>query len=252
MAHEVEPRTLTLAGHGGEPLEAHLWRPAGEARAGVVLIHEVFGLDAHMRGVARRLARAGFLVLAPDLYSRGGLPGPAGGPDDPAPPWSSEQIRSAVAGLSDRVVLADLEACAAAVVEAGVDPERVAAWGFCMGGNYAFLLGCTSTRVHAVVDFYGRVVYPELSAAKPVQPLEMALNLGAPLLALFGEQDPAIPTADVQRMEAVLSQFAKDFAIVTYPEAGHGFFNDLRPGHHAPAAEDAWRRALAFLDQHLL
>ena len=148
--------------------------------------------------------------------------------------------------------MADLEAAIDALVEhTGVAPDRVAALGFCMGGCYAYLLGCVSTRIAAVVDFYGRVVYAELSAAKPTQPLELALNLGAPLLGLFGEQDPSIPGDHVERMRGVLSQFAKDFDIVTYPGAGHGFVNDLRGGHHAESAADAWSRALAFLGERL-
>lgn len=222
--------------------------PPSQGWPGILLLHEVFGLDAHMRDVARRFAAEGYVVHVPDLYAPDGVPGPASTADDPAPAWTADQIRAAVASLPDRRVLADLEAAAETLGKRqDVDAERIAVVGFCMGGNYAFLLGCTSSRVRAVVDFYGRVVYPELSAEKPTQPLELALNLGCPLLALFGEEDPAIPAEDVERMRVVLSQFSREFDILTYPGAGHGFFNDRRPGHHEAAAADAWRRVLDFL-----
>ena len=192
-----------------------------QGRPGVVLIHDAPGLDAHAHDAARRLAAAGFVVAAPDLAEADG---------------------------ADRRVLADLDEAARALGERDeVDAERIAAVGFGAGGTYAFLLGCTSTRVGAVVDFGGGLVYPELSAEKPTQPLELALNLGCPLLGLFGEEDPSVPAEDVERMRAVLSQFSREFDILTYPGAGHGFFDDRRPGHHEAAAQDAWRRTLDFL-----
>ncbi|MCZ6597649.1 MAG: dienelactone hydrolase family protein [Planctomycetota bacterium] len=240
---------LHFAGHGGDEVATYFAAPdAGETLPGVVLAHEVFGLDAHVRDVACRLAEEGFAVVAPDLYSREGVPGPSSTADDPAPAWTVEEIRAAVAGLPDRRVVGDLDAAAAWLGERPeVDAERIAALGFCMGGCFAFLLGCASTRVAATVDFYGRIVYPDLSAEKPVQPLELALNLGCPLLAFFGEGDASIPMADVERMRTVLSQFARNFDIVTYPSAGHGFFNDKKTTFDEAAAADAWRRMLEFL-----
>jgi carboxymethylenebutenolidase len=232
----VTEEELRFAGHGRDPVRALCLRPSAEAegpRPGVVLIHGVFGLDAHALDAARLLARAGYVVLAPDLYSREGVPGPQH-------------------AVPDRRALGDLEAAAAALVErGGADPERVAAVGFCTGGSLAFLFGCASTRVAAVVDFYGRIVYPELSAHHPTQPLELALNLGAPVLFFAGESDPALPPEHVALLRRVLSQFGKDFDIVTYPGVAHGFLNDRRGGYDAAAAADAWRRTLAFLAQRL-
>ena len=79
----------------------------------------------------------------------------------------------------------------------------------------------------------------------------MALNLGCPLLALFGEDDPSIPQEDVEAMRRVLSQFSREFDIVTFPGAGHGFFNDRRPSFRRPAAEAAWQHTLGFLEENL-
>jgi carboxymethylenebutenolidase len=114
------------------------------------------------------------------------------------------------------------------------------------------LLGCKSTRLAAVVDFYGRFVYQALSANKPLQPLEMALNLSAPLLAMFGETDPSISRDDIERMRAVLTQFARDFRIEIFPGVGHGFMNDRRASHDPSAADKAWRLAIDFLREHLI
>ena len=242
-------RRVEFSGHGGDRVSGLFVAPESSERApAIVLVHEVFGLDAHMQDVAHRFAREGFAVLAPDLWSREGEPGPRASEHEPAPAWTSEQIRSAVQSLPDRRVLADLEGALAWLEKrADVDAGKLAALGFCMGGNYAFQLGCASRRLNCVVDFYGRLVYSELDAAKPIQPLELALNLSVPLLAIFGERDASITPEHVERLRRLLTQGAKHFEIVTYPEAGHGFFNDTRKNYVEHAAHDAWRRTLAFL-----
>jgi carboxymethylenebutenolidase len=242
----ANPQLVEFAGHGGQTIRGLFTAPATRARApGVVLVHEVFGLDAHMREVARRLAAEGFAVLAPDLWSREAERAPASGS-------TVEQMRAAVQALPDRRVLGDLEGALAWLEKrAGVDGSKLAAVGFCMGGNHAYQLGCASRRVKAVVDFYGRLVYRELDTAKPMQPLEFAFNLSVPILCFFGESDASIPREHVERLRELLTQGAKHFEIVTYPGAGHGFFNDTRPSFVESAARDAWTRTLAFLRETL-
>ena len=246
---------LELAGHGGDAIRAELVRPEAAAEGGrpaVVVVHEVFGLDAFARSVAQRLADEGYIAIAPDLYSREGLPGPASSAEDPAPEWPRELILAAVGALPDRRVVADLESAVGLLCDdPDVDADRVAVLGFCMGGNYAYLLGCHSKRVSAVVDFYGRIVYDELSENKPIQPLEMALNLTAPLLGFFGSEDASIPSDHVAALEERLSAFAKPFEIRRVAGCGHGFFNHLRASFSERAAQDAWTRTLEFLDEYL-
>jgi carboxymethylenebutenolidase len=244
---------IELPGAGGDALRGFLAVPEGASgdergRPAVVLVHEVFGVDRHLEEIARRLAREGFVVLAPDLFSREGLPGPASTQEDPAPAWPVETIRSAVLELPDRRALADLDAAASLLAARDdVDGERVAVVGFCMGGTLAFLAGCTSTAFAGVVAFYGRPLYPDLSAAKPMQPVEMALNLDRPLLAFFGDADEQVPLEHVSLLRQALEAGMKDFELVTYPGAGHGFFNHARPSYHEPSARDAWERTLGFL-----
>ena len=253
---QSEPRVRceehTFAGQGGDLLRASLFvaeTPVAR-RPGLLLVHEVFGPDRHMRALAQRFARAGHCVLLPDLYSREGLPGPAGSEADPAPAWEPDTVRAAVAGLPDRRALADLDAGLLFLgARDDVRAEDLAVVGLSMGGTLAFLLGCTSTRLAGVVEFYGRPVLLELSANKPFQPIELALNLDRPVLAFFGEEDPEIPAEHVELLRRSLTAGAKDFEIVTYPGAGHGFLNEHRPGFHGPSARDAWSRTLTFLNE---
>lgn len=244
---------LELEGHGGSPVAAARFAPEGEGPfPAVVLAHEVFGLDAFARGVGERLAEAGYVVLVPDLYSREGVPGPESSDADPAPAWSTDQIRAAAKALPDRRAVADLEAAAAALAaDPVVDAGRIAAMGFCIGGKLAFLLGCQSRRLAAVVDFYGRIRYADLDADHPVQPLEMALGLESPLLAVFGAEDASIPLEDVDAMRRQLDAFAKPSTIEVVPDVGHGFLNPLRTSYDRDAAEAAWALALTFLAEQL-
>ena len=249
---------VTFEGSDGARVRAELSLPhssKGDRSPALLLVHEVFGVDPFMRSVAARFQERGFVALLPDLYSREGLPGPAPSASDPAPAWSREEIRSAAASLPDRRVLADLESGLAWLGQrSDVDSQRMAVLGFCMGGNFALMLGCHSRRLRAVVDFYGRVRYAELSEKKPMQPLEMVINLDVPLLALFGGRDASIPAEDVRELELALDRFAKSHQIELYPEAAHGFANPLRAADDSadPAAErDAWRRVDAFLTEAL-
>ena len=245
---------VELRGHGGAAVTAERFAPPSGPGPwpGIVLAHEVFGLDAFARGAARRLASEGYVVLVPDLYSRGGLPGPPSNEEDPSPRWTEEEIRSAAAGLPDRQAVADLEAAAAALCsDPEVEERRIAAMGFCLGGKLAFLLGCQSRRLAAVVDFYGRVRYSDLDADHPVQPLEMALGLECPLLGVFGQQDSSIPLEDVEAMRRQLDAFAKPHTIEIVFQAGHGFLNPLRSDYPADSAEKVWALALNFLEENL-
>ncbi len=264
---------IRFAGHGGDEIHGLFQRANGDSRSpALVLVQEAFGIDAHVTAMVEGFAKEGFTVLAPDLFAREGralqreprvaadgslagwgVPGSRKGKEDSSEPWNVEQIRGAVASLPDRRVLGDLEGALVHLSrDAKVDASALAAVGFCMGGNYALLLGCTSRRLRAVVDFYGRFVYRELSAHKPIQPLEMLLNLSVPLLAMFGEDDPSIELADVERLRVALDRFAKEHTVLTFPGVGHGFMNDRRKSYDRAAAERARKLAVDFLREHVI
>ena len=234
-------------GDGGDRIEAELWLPEGEARGGVLLVHEALGIDSFTHRVARTLVGAGWATLVPDLWSRETR---AEGSDGEAP-WSAERARAAAAALSDRRVAGDLESAAAYLAERCDVAGRLGVLGSSTGGTQAFLFACRSRRVEAAVLLYAPLVYGELSASKPVQPLEMALNLSAPLLAVFGGRDDWAPPEHARRLRDTLGSFAKPFEELTVPGAGHGFLDPRRPVHEEEEAGRVWSRVLQFLDRAL-
>lgn len=222
-------------------------RPDAETRAGVVVVHDVWGLSGHTRDFARRFADEGFVALAVNLYRRLGR----------------VEITDAGAwmrALSDPDVLAEIAAAARALREAH-GSTRVGVVGFCMGGSYALMAGCGAAAVDAVVPFYGILSHrhgllhaPEGldPRKKPCEPVAAAVGLACPILAFFGAEDVYIPLDDVEALKRVLAKSAQPHELVVYPNAGHAFMNDTRPQAFRPdVAADAWRRTLAFLRTHL-
>lgn len=228
----------------GDQLRGYLARPANVGHApAIVLIPDVRGLYDHYRDVARRFAREGFLTLAVDLYSR------EGAPDLPDMPSVFRWIES----LPDPRVLGDVRAAVEYVrARSDVQPTAVGITGFCMGGQYALMAACSIPELKACVSWYGMLRYAQINERKPESPLMMAHRLGCPYLGLFGVEDAIIPQADVEELGAILTREHKQFEIISYPGAGHAFFNDTRADAYRPnAAADAWPRALAFFRRHL-
>lgn len=226
----------TLKGYAAAP-------PQAGPHPGLVLVPDVRGLAEHYRDVARRFAAEGFFTLAVDVYSR------EGAPDLPDMPAVTRVIRA----LPDRRVLDDL---ASAVQLVAVRPEvggrPVGITGFCMGGQYALMAACTVPGLSACVSWYGMLRYAETDATKPASPLDLAPRLGCPYLGLFGADDALIPAKDVAELRDMLVGTGNPVEIVSYPGAGHAFFNDTRPDAYRPAAAaDGWQRAITFLRRHL-
>lgn len=232
-------------GHHAQPEAA-----AEGAVPGVVVVHDVWGLSAHTRDVAQRLAREGFGVLAVDLYRR-----------EPAPP-AIDDVGRWMRALSDPQILADIEAAAAFLAEAPASRgRRVGVVGFCMGGSYALLAACGGRGIAASVPFYGLLSHEHGllhdpagldPARKPRSPLEAARGLSCPLLAFFGADDPYVPVADVRELERRLAGGPHPAEVVVVEGAGHAFMNDTRPDAYRPeAARAAWTRTVAFLHRHL-
>jgi len=220
-------------------LRGWLVRPEEQGAPALVLVPDVRGLSEHYRDVARRFAAAGFTTLAVDLYSREGTPEL---PD-------MEAVGRWIQSLSDRRVLADLESAVAVLAR---ESPRVGITGFCLGGQYAFMAACRVAGLAAAVSWYGMLRSEGPRALKPESPLEMAPRLGCPWLGLYGEDDPLVPAADLAALRAILEREGKTFEILTYPGAGHAFYNDTRPEAYRPAAAaDAFERAVAFLRRHL-
>jgi len=240
----AEPITAEVGfpGHGGNAIEGYLARPGGAGPyPAVVVVHEIFGMTDHLRDVARRFAREGFVALVPDLWWREG--GTKGETD-------LVRLRRFVETIPDARMVGDLSEGARFLQRRPeVRRDGIGTAGFCMGGIYAFHLACEpGVPVRACVDFYGRLTYPNPTPAKPRGNLERVGDLRCPLLGIFGALDDLIPLKDVLRLKESLGARG---SVIAYPKAGHAFLNDTRPSYRPEEAADAWRRAILFLREHL-
>jgi carboxymethylenebutenolidase len=217
---------------------------------GIVIAQHIWGVDAQIRDTVRRLAKAGFVTIAPDLYWGLGAPNGDGATDH-------TPFAAVAAKLVDAVVDDDLRV-AAAWVRSRVGqgplqrPPRVGVMGFCMGGSIALRAAVDDTNVFdAAVVFYGKVRWGALNEDDGPA-TEMALawtdELKVPLMGQFGARDTSIKPDDVRAMQAKL-RVPNDVKI--YDEAGHAFFDDTRARYVQSAAEDAWKRTLAWFYTYL-
>jgi carboxymethylenebutenolidase len=226
------------SGDGAVPV--HVAEPEGEARGAVVVLQEAFGVNDHIRDVAGRLAASGYVAAAPHLFHRSG--DPQLGYDD------LQQVMPHIMELRAADIDADIDATLEHLARLGFDPPRVGVVGFCMGGTISFTTAC-SRALGAAVTFYGggvaqgRFGFPSL--------IELAPSLQTPWLGLFGDLDAGIPIDDVDALTAAVATSAPPTEVVRYPDADHGFHCDARSSYHEISATDAWRRTLAFFDQHL-
>jgi carboxymethylenebutenolidase len=204
-------------------------------RPAIIVVQEWWGLNDHVKDIARRYAREGYVAIAPDLYSRLG--------NQVVPNSNPDQAGKLMNSLKQEDGLKDLRATIAYLKTVPeVDAGRIGVTGFCMGGSYALMLPCVSADIKAAVPFYGQVPSPDA----PLQ------KLASPVLYIYGEEDGWITKADVQRLATALKRYNKPGEIKTYPGAPHAFFNDTRKDVYKPAeAKDAWGRTLAFFKQHL-
>lgn len=210
------------------------------ATVGVVVMAEAGGIDEAVLGWAGRLCDAGYAVAMPDPWWRRSGRGEGPSPSAQAEEGSvvDAETMADVADGRDLVRGGDLAGAGA----------PVAVLGFGMGGLAARLAACSVPGLFAAVEFYGRIAYPTLTAAKPVQPLDLLPGLACPLQCHFGEEDEVVPRARLAELEARARRAPRAVQVLRYPAAGHAFMNPARPSWDPARAELAWSRALAFLD----
>jgi carboxymethylenebutenolidase len=227
----------------GVRIPAYDARPDGAGPFPVVVAISGFtGLDEHHRDVVRRFAHAGYYAIAPELFHReGGMQGK-----------TFEEMGKVSAGIARAQYLGDVRAAAdLARRQPWARADRLGVTGFCGGGALALHFAAEYPGVTAAVPWYGHVArtYPD---APGLSAFALVERIKAPVLGLYGEADGGIPVADVRRFEAALRQHNPAVEFVLYPGAPHAFFSDNRPQvYRKEAAEDAWRRCLAFFDRHL-
>jgi carboxymethylenebutenolidase len=227
-----------MPGYAAMPAKA----PAKGGKFPIVLVvQEIFGVHEYIRDICRRLAKQGYLAVAPELYFRVGDPAKIS--DIPT------LISTLVSKVSEPQVMADLDATAAWAADHGGDPLRLGITGFCWGGRMAWLYAAHAPKLNAAVAWYGRLV-GEVSANTPVNPLDLATELKAPVLGLYGGADQGIPVETVERMRAATKRAQVECDFVIYPDTPHAFHADYRPSYREDAAKDGWKRMLAWFQGH--
>jgi len=211
----------------------------------VIVVSEIFGVHEYIADTTRRFAKLGYLAIAPEFFTRAGDPNSFG--------TVAEIQSNIVAKTPDPQVLGDLKAAIAWAGKNGGDLKKVAVTGFCWGGRITWL-SATMPEVKAGVAWYGRLV-GDKTANNPKQPVEIAADLKAPVLGLYGSSDTGIPLDTVEQMKAALSKAssnpaAKASKFEIYLEAPHAFHADYRATYREGPAKDAWAKCLAWFKQH--
>lgn len=216
--------------------------PAGKSGLSVVLVvSEIFGVHEYIADVCRRLAREGYLAIAPELFARYG---------DPRKYANVADLYAAVvAKVPDAGVMADLDACVAWAGKNGGDGTRLAITGFCWGGRHTWLYAAHNPALKAGVAWYGRID-GEVNDRTPKYPLDIAAELKGAVLGLYGSADQGIPLDDVQSMKDAIAKAGGKSLIHVYEGAPHAFHADYRPTYRKEPAEDGWKRLLAWLQMH--
>jgi carboxymethylenebutenolidase len=233
--------THTLATPDG-PMECYEVTPDGDARGAVIVVQEAFGVNEHIRDVARRFASAGFQAVAPSLFHRAG-----GGV---AEYTDFDTVLKLFEGITDDGTLADIDATTEHLRASGFRDAQIGIVGFCWGGRVTFLVSLRRA-IGAGVGFYGGGIASDSPlGAKAL--IGEAAALQTPWLGLFGDDDGSIPVEQVEALRNALKDASVANEIVRFEGAAHGFHCDARPdAFHAEASADGWNRTLDWFDTHL-
>ncbi len=223
-------------------MPAYVCRPAGAgSHAAVIVVMEAFGLNAHIKDVAERIAREGYVTIAPDLFYRFGSP--------IVPYEDVPRALGYIQKFDDAVLMAEL----GVVIQhlkgrPEVRSDRIGITGFCVGGRIAFLTACRHpAAIKVAVPFYGGGI----AADTPTAPINLADRIQCPILCFFGETDKMIPMDQVRRVDETLKRLKKTAEVKVYKGAGHGFFCNDRASYDAGAAQNAWDIMRQWLTKYL-
>ena len=232
---------------GSFNMPAYISRPekASGSLPIVIVVSEIFGVHEYIADTTRRFAKLGYLAIAPEFFTRAGDPNTFG--------TIAEIQSNIVAKTPDAQVLADLKVAIAWAGKNGGDLKKVGVTGFCWGGRITWL-SATLPEVKAGVAWYGRLV-GDKTANNPRQPVEIAADLKAPVLGLYGSADTGIPLDTVEQMKAALAKAssnpaAKASKFEIYPDAPHAFHADYRNTYREGPAKDGWAKCLAWFKQY--
>ncbi|HKV16625.1 MAG TPA: dienelactone hydrolase family protein [Reyranella sp.] len=224
----------------GKDMMAYRAMPASGTDFGTILVtQEIFGVHAHIADICRRFAKVGYYAIAPDLYFREG----------DATKVSDVQtlIKDFVSKTPDEQVMRDFDSTVAfAKAEGKADTAKLGITGFCWGGRITWLYDAHNPAIKAAVAWYG----PLGSRGAAKNPIDVVKELHGPVLGLYGGADTGIPQDSVEKLRAALKASGNPAAmksdIHVYPDAPHAFNADYRPSYRKAAAEDGWKRCLAW------
>jgi carboxymethylenebutenolidase len=208
----------------------------------VIVVPEIFGMHEYQKDICRRLAKAGYFGITLDPFFRMG---------DLSKIPEFKEVLAKANSLDDTQMLADLDALVAFVEKQGkANAKKLGITGMCRGGRTVWMYTAHSKKIKAGVSWYGGL--NPTPPAQPLTPLDIADQLNAPVLGLYGGADQGIPIAMVERMRAALFAFGKDkqSPIHVYEGMPHAFHADYRPSYRKEAAEDGWKRMLAWFKKH--
>ncbi len=211
----------------------------------VLVIHEIFGVHEYIQDVCRRFAKLGYLAIAPALYARQG--------DVLTIATPTELNRNIFSKIPDTQAMSDLDSTVEYAKKNSGNTKKLSITGFCWGGRIVWLYAAHNPNVDAGAAWYGRIANAPNAPkndVQPTMPIDIAANLKVPVIGFYGGLDTGIPQDTVQRMQDILKKGKSKSEIIIYPNAGHGFHADYRPGYNKEAATDAWAKLLAWFDKN--
>jgi carboxymethylenebutenolidase len=216
-------------------------RPSGKTGAPTILVvQEVFGVHEHIKDICRRLAKLGYYAIAPSLYARYGDPGKYDLGN------VQKLFTDIVMKVPDAGVMSDLDSAVAFARGEGADTQKLGITGFCWGGREVWLYAAHNPKLAAAVAWYGPLA-GEPNALRPHTAIDIAAEVKAPVLGLYGGLDQSITAADIAAMRAALAKAGKtNCRIEIFPDAQHGFNADYRPSYNERDAKEGWSRMLAW------
>ncbi len=199
----------------------------------VLVVQEIFGVHEHIKDICRRFAKLGYFAIAPEMYARQG---------DVSKLTDFQEIFKIVSKVPDAQVMADLDSAVAYAKASGkADTAKLGITGFCWGGRIVWLYSAHNPNLKAGVAWYGRLV-GQANDLQPKYPIDIAADLKAPVLGLYGGADQGIPVDTVEKMREAIKAAKKPSEIVLYPDTPHGFYADYRPSYTKDKADDGWKK----------
>ncbi len=214
---------------------------SGGPFATVLVVHEIFGVHEHIKDICRRLAKLGYVAVAPALYAREG---------DVGRMSNMQENMKVVGKVPDRQVASDLDSTVAWAKSTGkANTGKLAITGFCWGGRQVWLYAAHNPALKAGVAWYG-LLEPPKTEMSPDNPIDLVQQINAPILGLYAGADVGVPVAQVDAMRAALKAAGKPSEIIVYPDAPHGFNADYRSSYRPDAARDGWKRMTLWFKDH--